>query len=115
MEAELNSPMVRLEPGESYNFDTDWFPTRADAGFQGVTDAGVILKPLRAAQDAGGKIKLYGSFGVFLAGKLVAHFYDAHGTPIGSQVFRRSIRETRSCCRSRWPIRAGAGEFPCFG
>src|SRR5258708_24699952 len=57
MEAELNSPIVRLEPGESYNFDTDWFPTRADAGFQGVTDAGVILKPLRAAQDAGGEKK----------------------------------------------------------
>ena len=86
MEAELNSPMVRLEPGESHNFDTDWFPTRADAGFQGVTEAGVILKPLRAAQDAGGKIKLTGSFGVFFAGKLVAHFYDAHGVPIGSQV-----------------------------
>jgi len=86
MEAELNSPMVRLDPGESYNFDTDWLPTRADAGFQGVTDAGVILKPLHAAQDAGGKIKLAGSFGVFFTGKLVAHFYDSHGTPIGSQV-----------------------------
>jgi len=52
MEAELNSPMVRLGPGESYNFDTEWFPTRADKDFQGVTDAGVILKPLRAVQDA---------------------------------------------------------------
>ena len=29
MEAELNSPMVRLEPGEEFNFDTSWFPTRA--------------------------------------------------------------------------------------
>jgi len=42
--------MVRLGPGESYNFDTEWFPTRADKDFQGVTDAGVILKPLRACR-----------------------------------------------------------------
>jgi hypothetical protein len=86
MEAELNSPMVRLEPGESFNFDTEWRPTRADASFQGVTDAGVVLKPLRATPDAGGKIKLSGSFGVFYVGKLVAHFYDQHGSANGTQV-----------------------------
>src|SRR5207248_1968319 len=28
MEAELNSPMVRLDPGETYAMDTQWFPTR---------------------------------------------------------------------------------------
>jgi len=86
MEAELNSPMVRLEPGESYNFDTEWFPTRADKDFQGVTDAGVILKPLRAVQDAGaGKIRLIGTFGVFFSGKLVVHFYEARGMSTGTQ------------------------------
>ena len=86
MEAELNSPMVRLEPGESYNFDTEWFPTRADKDFQGVTDAGVILKPLRAVQDAGaGKIRLVGAFGVFFSGKLVVHFYEARGLSMGTQ------------------------------
>ena len=86
MEAELNSPMVRLNPGESFDFDTEWSPTRADANFRGVSDAGVIVKPLRAAPDAGGKIKLSGLFGVFHSGKLVAHFYDQHGTAIGTQV-----------------------------
>jgi len=86
MEAELNSPMVRLNPGESFNFDTEWFPTRADKDFQGVTDAGVILKPLHAVQDASaGKIRLVGSFGVFFSGKLVAHFYEAGGKSIGMQ------------------------------
>src|SRR5258708_12761133 len=59
MEAELNSPMVRLEPGESYNFDTDWFPTRAAAGFQGASHAGVGLQPLRAGQDACGEKKSF--------------------------------------------------------
>jgi hypothetical protein len=86
MEAELNSPMVRLEPGEEFNFDTQWYPTRADAGFQGVTDAGVILKPFHAVKDAsGGKINLVGQFGVFFSGNLVVHLYDARGMGVGTQ------------------------------
>ena|ERR1700688_902932 len=36
MEAELNSPMVQLYPGESHSFDTEWFPTRGDSGIQAV-------------------------------------------------------------------------------
>jgi hypothetical protein len=86
MEAELNSPMVRLEPGEEYRFDTHWFPTRADADFKDVTDAGVILEPLRAVRDStSGKIMLTGSFGVLFPGKLVAHYYDARGVALGAQ------------------------------
>jgi hypothetical protein len=86
MEAELNSPLVRLNPGESYSFDTEWFPTRGDNSFQGVADAGVVLKPLRAA-EAGetGKIAISGAFGVFFPGKLVAHFYDPKGIAMGTQ------------------------------
>jgi hypothetical protein len=80
MEAELNSPLVRLEPGESYNFDTQWFPTRADRDFQDTTDAGIIIKPLYVTRGADGdKISLAGSFGVFYSGKLEAWLYDAHG------------------------------------
>jgi hypothetical protein len=30
MEAEVNSPMIDLQPGESYAMDTNWWPTRAD-------------------------------------------------------------------------------------
>jgi hypothetical protein len=85
MEAELNSPMVRLEPGEEFNFDTTWFPTRADAKFQGVTDAGVVLSPLRATPGAGNEVTLSGSFGVFFSGKLVAHLYDERGVATGTQ------------------------------
>ena len=86
MEAELNSPMVRLEPGEQFNFDTAWFPTRADAKFEGVTDAGVVLSPLRATSGPGGnEVALSGSFGVFFAGKLVSHLYDEHGAATGTR------------------------------
>ena len=86
MEAELNSPMVRLDPGQSYHFDTQWFPTRGSTSFQGVSDAGVSLKPLQAAQNgAGREIELTGAFGVFFPGKLVAHLYDSRGVAIGTR------------------------------
>jgi hypothetical protein len=80
MEAELNSPMVRLEPGETFAFDTQWFPTRADKDFQDVTDAGAVVKSFHATRGVDeDKISLSGAFGVFFAGKLRAHLYNAHG------------------------------------
>ena len=91
MEAELNSPMVRLYPGESYSFDTEWFPTRGDGSFQSVKDAGIVLKPLRAVAGANaGTIDVSGTFGVFFAGQLVAHFYSSRGSPIGTQPLAES-------------------------
>jgi hypothetical protein len=83
MEAELNSPMCRLHPDESCTFETEWFPTRAGDEFHGVTDAGILIKPLQAVR-AKEKIKLSGSFGVFFQGRLVARFYDAPGAFLGT-------------------------------
>ena len=84
MEAELNSPMCQLNPGDECQFDTDWFPTRADADFHGVTDAGVLIRPLQGVQLESGKVRLTGSFGVFFPGDLIAHFYDARGSSLGT-------------------------------
>jgi hypothetical protein len=84
LEAELNSPMCRLRPGESCDFETEWFPTRAGSEFHGVTDAGILIHPLRATGLENGKIKLSGSFGVFFSGRLVAHLYDEHGRTLGT-------------------------------
>src|SRR5260370_37095607 len=36
LEAELNSPICRLRPGESCDFETEWFPTRSGREFHGV-------------------------------------------------------------------------------
>ena len=83
LEAELNSPMCRLHPDESCAFETEWFPTRAGDEFHGVTDAGILINPLRAAWDRD-KIKLSGSFGVFFSGRLIARFYDEHGSFLGT-------------------------------
>ncbi|HUJ12093.1 MAG TPA: hypothetical protein VL171_18955, partial [Verrucomicrobiae bacterium] len=80
LEAEINSPICRLRPGESCNFDTEWFPTRAGNEFHGVAEPGIVIRPLQASQLANGKIKLSGSYGVFFSGHLLARFYDEHGS-----------------------------------
>ena len=83
LEAEINSPLCQLRPGESCDLETEWFPTRAGEDFHNATDAGIVLRPLRATQKQD-KIGLSGSFGVFFAGRLVAHFYTEHGLSLGS-------------------------------
>src|ERR1700733_6178428 len=84
LEAELNSPLVQLRPGESRDLDTEWFPTRAGNEFHGVEDAGIVVHPLRAARLESTHIHLSGSFGVFFAGRLVAHLDNEHGTSVGA-------------------------------
>jgi hypothetical protein len=81
MEAELNSPLVNLVPGESYAFDTEWFPTRMTPRLMDVTDAGVIGREL-AAVRVGGGLRLTGFFGVFYTGRLLARLYDARGVAL---------------------------------
>ncbi len=78
MEAEINSPLRHLEAGASYALETSWFPVRASKGLKAVTVAGVVERPLIASIHAD-RLQLSGSFGVFLAGKLNAHVFDAHG------------------------------------
>ena len=79
MEAEINSPMCRLRPGEACQLETDWFPTRADSEFHGVTDAGIVTKPFM--QQSGEWQSEAGGFfwGIFLR-QAVAHFYNEHGS-----------------------------------
>jgi hypothetical protein len=84
LEAEINSPMCRLKPGEECHFDTDWFPTRTESDIQGVADAGISVRPLKAVRLDSGNVRLSGSFGVFYAGRLIAHFYDEHGSSLGT-------------------------------
>jgi hypothetical protein len=84
LEAEINSPMCRLRAGESCAFETEWFPTRSGTEFHGVTDAGILIRPLRATGLDNGKVKLSGSFGVFFPGRLVARLYDEHGQSLGT-------------------------------
>jgi hypothetical protein len=84
LEAEINSPLVQLRPGETHDLDTDWFPTRAGGEFHGVEDAGIVVRPLRAMRLETGGVRLSGSFGVFFPGRLVAHLYNEHGASLGT-------------------------------
>ena len=78
MEAEVNSPMVELAPGESYAMDTQWYPTRMGQDFKTTTYSGVVGTPLTATATPAGLV-LAGNFGVFYAGDLVAHYYGRGG------------------------------------
>jgi hypothetical protein len=89
LEAELNSPLARLRPGETRDLDTEWFPTRAGGEFHGVQDAGIVVSPLQATRLATGSIRLSGSFGVFFAGRLIAHLYNEHGGSLGTMPLTR--------------------------
>jgi hypothetical protein len=82
MEAELNSPMVALGPGQTYAFDTHWFPSRLTSDFTTVTDAGLVGKPLAAHRSAD-KLELSGTFGVFFPGELKAFLYGDGGLQVG--------------------------------
>jgi uncharacterized protein DUF4380 len=84
MEAELNSPMISLHPGESYRFDTEWFPSRADNAFATVNPAGMVAIPATASKSAHGLL-IAGNFGVFFPGTVVVRFFDAHGAELGQE------------------------------
>ena len=81
MEAEINSPMIGLDPGVSYAMDTHWFPVRAGKDLKAVGSAGIVEHSLSAESTARG-LHLSGSFGVFFPGKLSAHILNPQGAEI---------------------------------
>lgn len=82
MEAEVNSPMVLLKPGETYALDTKWSPTRIAGRPQSVTEAGVTGSGTTASRN-GNNVLLSGSFGVFPPGSLSAYLFDIRGVRTG--------------------------------
>ena len=112
IEAELNSPMVRLAPGESYTFKTEWFPTRAGSDFKIATDAGVVNEALVVSGE-NDRTKLMGTFGVFFAGQLVAQFSDEHGGLIAT-IPLQSVdpsEEVKLNQEIRVPVKAAKGSL----
>jgi hypothetical protein len=83
MEAEINSPVVRLGPGETYAMDTRWYPARIGESLKSVASAGVISNPL-TIEAKSGELTLTGSFGVFSPGTIVARFLNEAGAEIGT-------------------------------
>jgi hypothetical protein len=83
MEAEVNSPMVQLQPGATYAFDTHWLPTRMGREFKTVMEAGVVGSSLEVSSTPGGML-LSGQFGVFVSGKLEARVFDKQGALVAN-------------------------------
>lgn len=81
MEAEVNSPLVTLDPGATYAFDTVWFPLRTGADVQRVTEAGITTKRLHATGDSR-NIRLRGSFSAVVSGHLQARIFDKQGRDV---------------------------------
>ena len=82
MEAEVNSPMVVLKPGETYALDTKWFPTRIGGRPERVTEAGVIASGPTVSKSGNGLL-LSETFGVFFPGNLTAYLLDRDGVRTG--------------------------------
>jgi hypothetical protein len=88
MEAEMNSPIVKLSPGETYAMDTVWNPVKISDPPQKITNAGVVTQSLKAIQSAD-HITLTGKFSVFTAGSLTAVFLNDHGMETGRRVLKQ--------------------------
>ena len=101
MEAEINSPMIELQPGDSYAMDTNWWPTRADHQMRGLTSAGVILTPLTVAAS-NNSVLLSGSFGVFFP-VMQAHVFDSQG--VERQAFDLQSVEPQTCAEPRREVK----------
>ncbi len=87
MEAEINSPIVRQQPNETYAMDTTWSPIRINNFPQAVTNAGVVTQRLSATRH-GENTTLNGTFSTFIAGNLTAVFMSGHGTELSRHVLR---------------------------
>jgi hypothetical protein len=85
-ESEVLSPFAKLQPGQSYTFNYEWFSTQIGGDFAVVdcTPAGVVCQPLKASKTAKG-VKLHGRFGVFYDGDLVVKYYNASGEVIDTE------------------------------
>lgn len=106
MEAEINSPMVRLAPNESYAFDTVWHPTRAGDDFRAVNAVGMVSRALSACW-AGEGLRISGSFAVFFPGKLKA--YVSGESNIDPAVFFLANVDPREAVSLNQELRVKAG------
>ncbi|WP_260706733.1 DUF4380 domain-containing protein [Edaphobacter flagellatus] len=88
MEAEINSPIVKLAPNQTYAMDTTWNPLHIDAALQTVTDAGVATQRLALAHKAD-STTLTGTFAAFYPGNVIAVFTDRRGKEVGHHTLRQ--------------------------
>ena len=67
LETEIISPFFELKPGETGQFQTEWFASRGIGTVKNVTEAGTACQPFKIDATAS-KAHLSGIFGVFYLG-----------------------------------------------
>lgn len=87
MEAEVNSPIVKLLPNATYAMDTTWNPVKIDKAPQAMTNAGIVTQKLGATVHSN-QVTLTGSFSVFTGGNLTALLMNKYGVEVGRRVLR---------------------------
>lgn len=69
MEVEVLSPLVTLQPGESFTFAEDWYAARCPGPIVDCTEVGAVSVPVKARKD-GKEVRVTGKLGVFAPGQL---------------------------------------------
>jgi hypothetical protein len=87
MEAEVNSPIVKLLPNATYAMDTTWNPVKIDKAPQTMTNAGIVTQKLGVAHHAD-QVTLTGSFSVFTGGDLTALLMNRQGVEVSRRVLK---------------------------
>jgi hypothetical protein len=88
MEAEINSPIVTLRPGESHSLDTVWHPTALMETPQEMHSSGLVVDRFNAKREVLG-VHLHCGFSVFAPGTLVALFFNEHGLEVARQTIEK--------------------------
>jgi hypothetical protein len=84
-EMETLTPMHKLAPGATASATEDWYATRVGTPVHDVTDVAAIEQPVAAKRD-GANVRVTGTFGVFLPGKVRVALLDAAGKAVGKPV-----------------------------
>lgn len=92
VESEILSPLVELQPGQSYSFRLDWFVARIGGKFPVLdcTPVGLTCQPF-VAHKSNGQVHLTGRFGVFYPAQPELIFLDAAGAPCGRMALKDPV------------------------
>jgi hypothetical protein len=91
-ESEVLSPFARLEAGEEYTWNYEWYACRIGGDFPVVdcNEAGLVSVAL-TCRDDGGRTRLRGRLGVFHRGRLVLEAADDKAKVLDRMVLRPAV------------------------
>jgi len=84
MEAEVLSPLRTIQPGETTTFQLEWGACRCGGVIRSVSEAGIIVEPLRLQVQNGDYRHISGEFGVFDTADLLLRWLNDDNQVIDS-------------------------------